>query len=167
MTIIILSQIGILFWCISVSLCLFCSVIIDREKSLLKKVAVFLRFFGLVTLVLLLDDLFLLHESIFPKLLKTSEEFIYLCYLVAILVGLFKFKTIVLHTQWLILLLSFIFFSFSLVIDFIPLFSFSVGLRILLEDGCKLFGIVNWFCYFGLVCLKFTRSLIYSENKLN
>lgn len=160
----ILSQIGILFWCVSSSICLFCALIITQKHYIWQNLANFLQFFGLITLILLLDDLFLLHESIFPQLLKIPEEFVYFCYGISVLIGLIKFKKIIIQTEWTILLLSLIFFSFSLILDEIILLNYSVGLKILLEDGFKLLGIASWFCYFGLVCLKVAQSAIKSKN---
>lgn len=160
----IISQIGILFWCISASLCLFCSVIIVQKKSSWYNYAYFLRFFGLITLILLLDDLFLLHESIFPQILKTPEELIYFCYVVTVIIGLIKYKKIILQTNWIVFLLSLIFFSFSMIIDKINFFTYSVGLTILLEDGFKLLGIVSWLCYFGFFCLETMKKLILAQK---
>ena len=160
----VVSQIGILFWCISASLSLFCSVIVARKKNLYLDLSNFLGCFGLLTSFLLLDDLFMLHESIFPELLKISEKATYSCYALLIIGGLVKFKKIILQTEWTILLLSFFWFfcsiSTDLVSESITFSGIAKHLHFLLEDGFKLLGIVTWFYYCLRVCLSSTKKII-------
>ena len=148
----IISQVGILLWCISASLCIFCSIIISNQKYSSKNLADFLRFIGLFTSLLLLDDLFLLHESILPSLLKVPEEFTYCCYGLIFLWGLIRFKKFFIQSNYSILLLSLIFFICSIIADLLPIFSYFGGWQTLLEDGSKLLGIASWLAYYWQFC---------------
>lgn len=149
-----ISQVGIFFWSISISLCFFCSTIISRKTSASNKLASFLNFFGFITLILLLDDLFMLHESVFPWLLKIPEKLTFLSYGLLIIWGTIKFKTVIIKTEWIILLLSLFWFGGSIIVDLIPFFNYLGGSRLLIEDGLKLFGIISWFYYFLIVCVN-------------
>ena len=107
-----ISNIGILFWCISTSVCLFTFFnIVERRNNKVNDDTLFLLFFGLTTLILLLDDLFLIHESIAPVFLNISQKQIYVCYGMIVLFGIVRFKNIILQTEWIILSSSFSFFA--------------------------------------------------------
>ena len=155
----IISQIGILCWSMTASLCIFSSAIIYQKKYISNNLAYFLGFFGFVTSILLLDDLLLLHELILPLFFKIPEKLVYLCYVSLVIWGLIRFKTVILQTEWIILLLSFLWFGCSIFIDLFPFSSYFKDLEYLLEDGFKLFGIVSWFYYFLTVCLKTVKKL--------
>ncbi len=167
----IISNIGILLWCASVSICFFSFAVLQKNRIKKKSKEVFLPFLlfsGIITLIILFDDLFLFHEGIFPELSKEfffnseyiseriiyfiSEKFIYFSYIVLFSFYILRFKKIILKTQWIILLLAFIFFGISVTLDSIP--TQIIKINYLLEDGFKLFGIVSWFGYFFRVCLQ-------------
>ena len=135
-----ISQLGILFWSATVTLCLFSARIL-RKKSALRE---YLFFAGLITLMLCLDDLFLLHEEVFP-FLGVPEKEVYLVYLLVVTVWLLKYYKVILKTYYLILVLAFGFLGISLIIDIIPTQLID---PYLIEDGLKFTGIVSWFVYF-------------------
>ena len=64
----VLSNIGILFWCSAAAVCFFSAAIQVKEARV--KIVPFLLFSGLLTAVLLLDDLFMLHETVIPGSLQ-------------------------------------------------------------------------------------------------
>lgn len=154
----IVSQVGVLFWCITASLCIFCSRIISQKNYLANSWTDFLRFFGFLTLILLLDDLFLLHESVIPELFKIPEKITYLGYMSLCIWGLIKFRQVILKTEWIILLLSFFWFFCSIITDSLPFLRSFYYIQYLLEDGFKLLGIVSWFYYFLRVCLQSLKT---------
>jgi len=57
-----LSNLGVLLWCSSAVSCLFAGVFAHQRK--LRTISLFLLSSGLLTFVLLLDDLFLIHEDL-------------------------------------------------------------------------------------------------------
>ncbi len=163
----LLSNIGILFWCSSASLYLFSFTILRNKKKTDRNqrsdFALFCCFFGFLTLMLLLDDLFLFHEAIFPNLLNISEEVVYTCYLAVIFFGIVRFRKTIVKTNFYLLLLAFLWFGFSIIID---LFGFSIIVLyepldaiVLFEDGFKLLGIVSWFSYCAETCFSHIRDI--------
>ena len=143
----ILSNIGILFWCSTAAICFFSSAILWMNKS--TNNSKFLLFSGLITLLLLLDDLFMLHEIMIPKYLHIPEAAVYAGYLTMVLIYLFKFREEILKAEYTLLNFALGFFALSLVTDF---FSDDKELKYLIEDGFKLLGIVTWFLFFIRTC---------------
>ncbi len=151
----VISNIGILFWCSTSAICFFASAIHFKKGSV--NVATFLLFSGLLTSVLLLDDLFMLHEDIFPKYLHIPEKLIYLGYLFLFLIYLKKFNRVISQTEYIILFISFTFFFLSIFCDVVlP----QEGIEFLVEDGFKLFGIVTWFIFFIRTCFVQTQQIM-------
>jgi hypothetical protein len=113
---------------------------------------------GLLTTLLLLDDFFLIHEEIAPLYLGLSSHFFALFYALSLVLFLYVFKHIILQSNFILLLLSILFLGASVLFDvlndarllksIIP----ASGIRKLLEDGCKLLGIVGWLSYFSGIC---------------
>lgn len=163
----LLSSVGILFWCSSASLYLFSFTILKNTKntnhSQRSDIALFCKFFGFTTLMLLLDDLFLFHEAIFPNLLNISQEVVYTCYLAVIAWGILRFRKTIIKSNFYLLLLAFLWFGLSIIID---LFGFSIivfyeplDARTIFEDGFKLLGIVSWFSYCVETCFSYIRNI--------
>ena len=149
----VISNVGILLWCASVSICLFSYTILEKvnhkHTANSKKKIDFLLHSGLITLMLMLDDFFLLHEYILPSL-YIREEFVICSYIVIIISYVVKFRKIIVETEWIVLFSSFLFFAISIISDMLT----SGNELILVEDGLKLFGIASWFGYFARLCFK-------------
>jgi hypothetical protein len=145
----IVSSIGVMFWTISATLCLFSWGVL-RGRLSQASFSTFLLCAGLMTTILLFDDLFLFHENLYPKYFGISEKYIYLGYASLIVCGMVKFRNNILDTDYVILLSCLTFFASSLLVDQFQQQIQDVigGTRILLEDGFKLLGIVGWFGYF-------------------
>lgn len=156
----LLSNVGILFWCAAATLCFFVSTFVqgsDRQPSR--------RFFlmsGLFTLILLLDDLFLLHETVLPWLLGIRQRYVLLVYLALTLLYLARYwKTIRRHYP-IIMAVALALFGLSLLEDVLALAP--ERWHYLLEDGAKLFGIITWFNYFVLICREEVQRCIISPR---
>jgi hypothetical protein len=61
------SYIGILFWCAAATLCFFTRILLHDEDPAQKRKRQFLLYSGLVSSLLMFDDLFLMHEVVFPE----------------------------------------------------------------------------------------------------
>ena len=146
----LLSNLGILFWCSSAAICLFCSAVL-RKNQKDRNYASFFLLSGLITSFLLIDDLFMFHDFVMPVCLHIHEVFVYIFYAVLISTWLFVFRRTILGTNWSILLLALVFFAVSMLIDFIP--GKLLG-RWLFEDGSKFLGIVTWMYYFTQTCFQ-------------
>lgn len=150
----VLSNIGILFWCSTAAICFFASAIHSKKGD--EKVATYLLFSGLLSSLLLLDDLFMFHEYIFPKYLHIPEKIVYVGYLALVSMYLLKFRSMILQNEYLILVFAFGFFGLSIFCDgFLP----QEGIEFLVEDGLKIFGIVTWFIFYTRTCFFSIRQL--------
>ena len=138
-----LSQIGIFLWSGTASVCLFCGAVLPRTIVDSRFVR-FLLVSGLFTLYLGLDDVFLLHELVYPQL-GIAQNYVLAGYVIITLLYLFAFRKIILATRYRLLAVSLVFFAVSVVLDVFMPFSFALTF---FEDGAKLFGLVNWSAYF-------------------
>ncbi len=145
----LLSHIGVLLWCSSAAICLFSFALLRKDIND-RELQSFFLFAGLITSVLLLDDLFQFHEHVFPIYLHIPEKVIYIGYGTMTLLYIIRFKQMILKTEPLLLLFAFGFFGLSIVIDAIII----LPLHDLFEDGFKLLGIVSWLTYFTRVFTK-------------
>jgi hypothetical protein len=162
----LVSNIGIIIWTLTAAVCLFSGIIILVCSSK-KKIASFLLFAGLVTTQLMLDDFFQLHEVIYKCYFGIDEKVVFAVYIFLVAIGLVFFRKIILETRSIILLSAGVFFVLSLLVDhFHSHVNEMVGpdIRILLEDGFKLFGIVGWFGFFTRYSYFELEKLIKSKT---
>ncbi|EKV00421.1 hypothetical protein Lepto7375DRAFT_2535 [Leptolyngbya sp. PCC 7375] len=149
-----LSQIGLFCWAASAMLCFFSANIIKTNGNH-HKIGQFLLASTLLTLILGLDDAFLLHEKVLPKL-GIPEGVTYASYGGLLLFYLFRFHKLILKTDYTLIAISLAFFGLSYTLDFvldivypaapIPLLT-SGQISYLLEDGAKFIGIISWLVY--------------------
>ncbi|MGB3532229.1 MAG: hypothetical protein WBA13_01790 [Microcoleaceae cyanobacterium] len=138
-----LSQVGIFFWAGASVICLYTTYILANGIGNLKLEKFFLGA-GLLSLLLGLDDVFMLHET-FSAYANISEKKIFAGYLALLLLWVFKFYSIIFRTEYLLLGIALAFFGLSIIIDIaVP----DIPNIILLEDGAKLIGILTWMAYF-------------------
>lgn len=149
-----LSNVGVLLWCANAAICLFSAVIL-REGARGEAPAGFFLWGGIITLVLLLDDLFMLHERAFPRYFHLNERILFAGYASCVLVFLLKYRVTILNTDYLFLVFAFVLFGLSLLTDHIDVW---IPRRHLLEDGAKFAGILSWSAYFVRTCLVNVRA---------
>jgi len=140
------SNIGILIWTAAAAGCFFSGGLLSRVPEMLP-VAKFFFVSGGITSVLVLDDMFMFHEVVFPEYLGIWEALIAPSYAVMILFYLFSFRHYILKTDYIILGLALICFGFSASIDIVAMVAGEFHGVHLLEDGFKLLGIVGWSTY--------------------
>ena len=80
----ILSNLGILFWACTMAICLFAYAALTDKKS---RTARLILYSGLFTGWLMLDDLFLFHDRIFPDFLGIDEKITFGVYGLIFLAG--------------------------------------------------------------------------------
>jgi len=154
------SNIGILLWTAAAVVCLFCWALL-RNNPDMRRLSTFMLFSGIMTMILLLDDLFLLHEEIFPCQLGIPQKFVLLGYMGLTLCGLVVFRKSILGTDYLLLLIALGFFGLSVFVD---VFDHEIDAligdwRYLFEDGFKFLAIVSWLGYFWRSCFTAISSL--------
>jgi len=137
----LVSNLGALCWCVAAVIPLFTSFLQVTPQA-----RRFLRWLACLSVVLLMDDMVMLHEEVFPKLLHLPEVTLYVFYLVYICVGAAVFwRFVFAETPWYYLVLGFAFMGMSVAIDINIL---PGGMDI--EDGFKLLGITTY-AFYGIV----------------
>ncbi|GAA4440774.1 hypothetical protein GCM10023188_38460 [Pontibacter saemangeumensis] len=146
----LVSNLGILLWCATAAICLFTAVLLKDWKLTYHRN--FLLSGGLLTIVLLMDDFFLLHEAAIPMLLGIGEKYVISMYPLLMVLFLACFINKILNTGYLVLLSALCFLGLSVLTD---AFETKVASETfyLLEEGFKFMGIVGWFYYFTSTCL--------------
>ena len=152
----VLSHIGVLLWCAGTTICFF-SFTVLHKKAFRGEFPHFFMFGGLISLILLIDDLFLFHEKVFPFYLNIPEKLVYLAYGLIIIGYVARFAKLILKTDFIFLILAFSWFGLSIILDLLEL-KLSISISILFEDGAKLFGIVSWFGYFAHTSFQIMNS---------
>lgn len=97
--------------------------------------------------MLMVDDVFLGHEIVYPRYLHIPENLVYAVYGAVILWFLYRFLPAILRTDY-VLLLSLVGFGVSILTDVV----YELGLLptqgvFVLEDGSKSIGVVSWAAY--------------------
>jgi len=149
-----LSNIGILFWCTAAATCFFVGLILQLQRR--TPVSWFLICSGVLTSVLLLDDLFMFHEVLAPDYLGLNEKLVVAGYGLAVVICVVRFRRVILGTEYLLLTFAFAFFGMSIIVDVLLRVltvdnTLSMGTEnwlYLVEDGLKLLGIVSWCGYY-------------------
>jgi hypothetical protein len=157
----IISNIGIILWSSSVAFCFLSYLLLMKRKESFK-VRGFIMLGGFISLVLLLDDLFMLHERIFPRYLGINEKILFPLYGMIILLYFFRYRTTIIKTEFIYLILAITLFALSFLVDGLP--ESILPMHHLFEDGAKFLGIISWVSYQFLVCFREVQS---SANDLS
>jgi hypothetical protein len=145
----LLSNLGIVLWAGTTTLCFFCAHLLRRVGAPASRTAFFLTG-GCLTLLLLVDDLFLMHEYAASRYLFLSELVVYAVYALLGLSWFVYFRTTILQQEPVVLLLACSFFALSIMVD-LPFPGKKVtNMLMLLEDGTKWLGIVSWLEYWWI-----------------
>lgn len=152
----VLSTAGVILWTAATSICFFGAFLLFGVKPA-RRTALFLLSSAGVSLMLTLDDAFLLHERVFPTFLDVPERLVYLAYLLVISAYFVSFLSRILRTDYFILALAVLFLGLSLTVE--ALFSRS-NLQTFAEDCLKFTGIVFWAAYYVRTTFMSVRSAI-------
>ena len=156
----IVSNLGLVVWAASLASCWISAEVIKRD---LRKQSIWQSFFffsGIITALLMFDDLLQIHEQshVYLQFLSHdgAELTVFSIYGMLILYYIVTFRNLFKKTDYLILLLALGFFVISLVFDVNPE---RINLKesnrsVLLEEGAKFLGIVSWLTYFARTCLS-------------
>lgn len=136
----LLAQLGNILWSATVAVLFFSGFLLRRRGAANAPVG-FCFYFGSLTALLLLDDMFLLHERVLPGALAVPEVLVYAFYGALLAIGVWRWQRLLRTGAPLLFGLACGFFALSIVVDV-----FGEGLpgMYLVEDGAKLLGIFNW-----------------------
>jgi len=138
----LLSNIGSIMWCLAAAISLFTAGYIWRINGRAQESS-FLGVIGLITCLLMIDDLFLVHDVIFPVYFHIPEIAMYIFY-VSIAILMYKYFALFIqhNTEYTILMLSILLTGISVIMD---MNIFPGGIDV--EDTFKLFGITAYSYY--------------------
>lgn len=146
----ILSNFGIMLWAAATAICFF-GVFLLMDGNNHHQFIDFLFLSGIFSLILTLDDAFLIHETVLPDYFGIPEIWVFLGYFIIGAGYLLYFFRRILNTDYLLLALSLLFFGLSIFMDIV--FPYS-NLETFVEDSFKFLGIVFWLAYFSRVTLN-------------
>ncbi|HUM27811.1 MAG TPA: hypothetical protein PKN81_16350 [Anaerolineales bacterium] len=155
-----LSNWGVLLWIASAVICLF-GVAVLKQYEVPKDTLRFITGSGLLSLILGIDDLYRLHDKIFPKMFHLPEKFFYILYIFIFLLYLAMFAARIMEYEFLLFGAAFFLLVVSRrIVVIIPFFNqfMTTG------DMLKYFGIVFWLAFFYRTVLHEITSLI-NKNK--
>ncbi len=151
-----LSNIGIFLWCAAASVCFLTSSVLHTVARSSKAAPFFLSA-GFLTLVLMLDDAFLVHEVVAPDYLGVADNVVFIIYGVMVATFFLRHKSFIYGSDYALLFMCLGFFAASVATDKLHDFGLlslwgvrSQGVQFFLEDGFKLLGIAGWLGYFAL-----------------
>jgi hypothetical protein len=151
----LISYAGVLVWTATAVVALFTAALL-RRRSDERTRWTFLTAAGLLTLWLMLDDLFLFHEWLFPEVLGIRTRIVFAAYIILCGAFLFRFSRLIMRrTNYLALAVALMFLAASVAVDVLPEAWFRWDYLFFIEDGAKLLGIAGWFAYFTGVSADF------------
>ena len=144
----LLSNLGILLWCASASICLFAALASARSGR--RDLAGFLLASSLLTLFLLFDDLFLFHEDLARRYLGIGQMTVIGALGLWVLGYLAAYRRVILATDYAALVAALALLSMSVLVDLGQgVLQARLGDWVYLaEDGPKWLGIASWCSYF-------------------
>jgi hypothetical protein len=164
------SQLGLILWSASLTVCLFALVMMQRKQGDLSAAKRFLAYSTVLTAVLVLDDIFLFHEEIAPNYLHLDELVVFAVYgIIGIGFVLLNWREI-LSSEYALLLLAFALFATSVALDAVPkevlpARYFWEQLELFLEDGFKFAGIATWLMYFARYAIQRIEGVQQNSNR--
>lgn len=153
------SQLGLILWSASLTICLFALVMLNRQPRDFSASRRFLVYSTVLTTMLLLDDSFLFHEEIAPTYLHLDELVVFAFYGI-VGIGFLFFNWREIHSsEYALLLLALAMFGTSIALDAVPKEAlppryFWEQLEMFLEDGLKFAGIATWLMYFARYAIQ-------------
>lgn len=154
-----ISNLGILGWSATVGICLLAGLLLRAMRDTPRASRFFLGA-ATLTALLLLDDLFLLHERVFPLYFHIRQRYTYLLYAALVAGFLIGFRAVIRQHEQTLLILAFLFFGLSVGIDLLAdHIATAVPYYHLFEDGGKFLGIVSWLGYFGSLAFERITAL--------
>ncbi len=162
-----LSAFGVILWWFTVSVCLF-TFALARSLGMSRSVRLFLLTSGLFTLLLAIDDQFLIHDDLASRYLGMREREVMAIYLLIAALYVIVNRAVIRRSEWIILAAALVFFGSSIAFDYLVQMTMtsseSIGIGLdwgmLIEDGLKLMGIAGWSAYL----LRFSYFAVTRED---
>jgi len=154
-----LSNWSVILWVVAATICLFSAVLLKQQKAS-NSTFLFIAVSGGLSLLLGIDDLYLLHDQLFPKLFDIQEKYFYYLYLFTFLVYMIYFVRQIIKSEYLLLGIALLFFLMSrrafITLPFLDQYM-TTG------DMLKYFGIVFWLAFFYRTALFEVNAVLNQE----
>jgi len=141
----VLSSLGVLLWCVTAAISLFAAAVTSSRGDY--RQSAFLIAFAALSLILMLDDMYMFHEYLAAEFLGLRQRYVILAYMVITIGLLVSFRKIILAGDYAFLVVAIGFFSFSVGIEKVLSYHKDSWFY-LVEDGTKFLGLVSWAGYF-------------------
>ncbi len=149
----LLSNLGVILWSISLG-CSFLGAILLSNDS---KIGRFLIVTGIITAVLVTDDMFRLHDSFLRSRFHIPEFLSFFTYGLLIAIYLFSFYRIILSdVSFLLLAGALLFFGISIVFNMVIPYS---SVEAFLKDSMKFIGIAMWLTYNFVFVVRMSKQM--------
>jgi hypothetical protein len=136
----LLSNLGVMLWTAAATACFMGAFILSNDRRFHQS-AIFLFSSGALSLILTLDDLFRIHETVLPRYFHISETLVIAGYLLLSLAYLAYFFRQILTTDYLLLILALLFLGLSMAIDkIIPFSDLETFMKIVSNFPASCFG---------------------------
>lgn len=153
-----ISNLGVVLWAAAAAICLFTASVVGRGRKG-QEMSLFFKMSGALCTLLLLDDLFLLHERVFPNRLHTPQETVMIGYACLLLTYLGWFRGIIHETEFIFLFSALTCFVIAALADAAGDFDPRLKSH-MLEDGFKFLGIIGWLTYFAVTAHYYLQRMI-------
>ena len=141
------------FWSFTVAICFFTFALLKNDR--LKEAQLF-KIIGIFTIILLIDDVFMIHEDIFPNYLSIPERVIYLIYFFIVIYVVKQYFNFIKKTNYIILFTAIFLLGTSAFFDILS--NNVLPDKNFYEDVIKLFGTTFWFYYFFDTCYNAVKE---------
>lgn len=155
-----LSNWGALLWMTTAAICLFTAAILKSSRAR-PQTRRFIFFSGVLSLILAVDDLYMFHDRVLPRVLHIHEYFFYLLYIILMLTYVIAFMREILRHEYILFGIAFVFFVLSR--------RFFIRIPLLDEfmttgDMLKYFGIVFWLAFFYRTASREVTALLHPKS---
>ena len=98
----------------------------------------------MLSILLLVDDLFMIHDFMIPRYTPATEEYLYAVYFFLMIAWGYYFYEEIRQSEYRLLGMALLFLGASVIGDLIIS---GKGIGYLVEDALKFLGITTWFIY--------------------
>lgn len=147
------SDLNLFVWAAAAAMYLIAAIGLRQRNRSLAHVLLWL---GLFTVVLTLDDRFLLHEIVVPWLFGLSEIVVFGTYAVVMVAILLVFwRVLIAQPELSILVLGLLGLGVSVLLD---VFGADADLRRVLEEAAKLLGTLGWALFPAAIVIRYLSA---------
>jgi hypothetical protein len=154
---------GIFLLISSAAVCIF-NYFILRSRDHTGSEGRFLLFFGLFSILLAVDDLFMVHEGVSDAVATVTavtddlgEAITFAVYILVFAFFTLKYRKVIYRTEYFLFIVSIVFFVLSISLDLLPV-SLPDNPLFKGEEIFKFFAFITWFVYAARTALKMVKN---------